>query len=97
MKPLEQLIADFRNLVYTGIATALLLDAHAKGYEGDVRLVVTMPGYFQRLTPVLYTLQLDCYVLGPARHYKWSGTDPEEVFARATADVEGWVTEAADS
>lgn len=92
-RPIESWLEEMKETVYAGIAKSLAEDGHCKGYEGDIRFSVTVPGYFDRLAPTLYRLELDCYVLGPSRHYKWFGADPDDVFARALADLREWVKE----
>jgi hypothetical protein len=84
------LLGDFYKLVHGGIDRALEMDSYCKGYEGAIRLRIDLPGYFGSGDP-LYTLELDCYVLGPGRHYEWHGVDAALVFRCATADVRKWI------
>ncbi len=90
--PLE----TFRALVHRGIEQALQLDGVHKHYEGHITLQVDVPGYFAEHRTALWTLQLDCYVLGPGRHYYWHGTSEAEVLRVATRDVQGWIEELHD-
>ena len=41
--------------------------------------------------PSFYLIKLHCYVLGPNRHYEWSGDTWEQALERCLADVEGWL------
>lgn len=95
-RPLDSWLDEFKEVVHGGVAKALEQSSHAKGYEGDIRLSVSVPGYFDRLAPTVYRLELDCYVFGPSRHYKWFGADPDDVFSRALADVRQWIEEAGE-
>lgn len=84
---LELRLARFREVVFEAIAHALERDPVCKPYEGQVQLEVRSPGYFERSEPAEYLLSMDCYVLGPGRFYEWLGTDIEDVFTRAEADI----------
>ncbi len=92
-RPIDSWLDEFKEVVYGGIARSLAEDGHGKSYEGDFRLSISVPGYHDRLAPTVYRLELDCYVLGPSRHYKWFGADPDDVFSRALADVRQWIKE----
>jgi len=93
---IDALLHDFRELVYAGVQQALAKDGHCKHYEGTVEYTVVCPSYFERDAHCVHQLELDCYVLGPSRHYKWAGARVEELFARATADVQTWIAENAE-
>jgi hypothetical protein len=106
---IDGLLHDFRQLAFSGIKRALEIDGACKSYEGAVELHVGLPNYFKETTGEdwglaaffggaahNYKLTLHCYVLGPARHYDWEGSDVQDVFARATADVRTWIAELED-
>lgn len=95
MSAIETMLSSFQVLVYDGVARALKEDPYCKSYEGTIELVISLPDYFQRdKKPGHVELNLHCYVLGPSRHYSWSGYDVAAVFAEATEDVMGWINEA---
>lgn len=89
-------LGRFRDLVHRGVREALALDGHCKHYEGHITLRVDVPNVFATDQSMLYTLQLDCYVLGPGRHYFWHATSEEDVLRVATRDVEGWIAQMRD-
>lgn len=90
-RPLDSWLEEFKEVVHGGVAKALGTEGRAQGYEGDIRLEVSIPGYLDRLAPTVYRLELDCYVFGPSRRCKWGGADPDDVFSRALADVRRWI------
>ena len=66
-----------------------------KSYEGTWELLIGYPDAFEDETgeaePNFYRIQLHCYVLGPNRHYEWSGDTWEQALERCLTDVEGWL------
>lgn len=60
-----------------------------KGHDGSFSLV--MPGAWQSE----WGVKLDCYAIGPSRHYDWWGATLLEAVTRAERDVQGWIAEAA--
>lgn len=105
-----KLVADFQALVFSGVKRALEIDGHCKSYEGTVEFHCSLPDYFRAtqgeswglsaafgVGDFSYVLELHCYVLGPGRHYEWSGADQADLFERATADVKKWIAELEES
>ena len=91
----EQLRAD----LFDAIAKALDEDGHCKSYEGSFRL--QFPNYFESLpSPSEMTdsepwgILLDCYVIGPSRHYEWWGATFADVLQKADTDIRAWMHEA---
>ena len=88
-------IEAFRALVFRGVKEALEFDGHHKSYEGRVGIVY--PSYFDATEPETedkpFVVVLDCYVLGPHRHYEWRGATLDWALRLATADVEEWIAE----
>jgi hypothetical protein len=90
-------IGKFRALVFSGIKRALEADGYCKSYEG--RIVVAFPDYFHEhgepddRDPNAYSVDLHCYVLGPHRHYNWTGRTLGEALRKATRDVRRWIKE----
>lgn len=96
----------FRSLVRDEIAKALKRDGYHKRFEGAITYTVTMPPVVdwsampdplnrQSATATEHVLELYCYVIGPARQYKWAGATADEVFSKATADFKQWALESA--
>jgi hypothetical protein len=69
-----------------------------KRYEGTFR--IQFPGYFDsRVVDELsreqpWALFLDCYLIGPHRHYDWWGATFADVLGTAEADIRVWLHEA---
>lgn len=72
-------------------------DCGHKSYEGTWELLVSYPNYFEDETasapPDFFQITLHCYVLGPGRHYDWSGKTWSEALARCQHDIEQWLSE----
>ena len=68
-------------------------DCH-KSYEGTWEVAVEYPDYFEDDTgtapPRWYCLKLHCYVLGPARHYDWTGKTFGEALDKAEREIAQW-------
>lgn len=93
-KPRNMLSADdvckldeFQQIVFDGIEKALRMEGHHKSYEGAIR--VCLPSYFGGS----YFVDLDCYVLGPSRHYEWPGKTLSEAVDKAMSEVKTWIKE----
>lgn len=80
-------IIELRNLLFAEIKRCLAEDGHCKHYEGRVSL--QWPGYFDDD----YVVELDCYLIGPSRHYSWRGVSHDDALAKALADVRVWIAE----
>jgi hypothetical protein len=91
----EGALAKCRATVERGVAAALQRDCCHKSYEGRIEAVTVLPNVFEDDQRPKYLVRLDCYVMGPNRHYEWEGYESlDAVLATATAVVEGWITEA---
>lgn len=82
-------LIELRKLVFAEIEKCLAEDWHCKSYEGQVSVVY--PNYFQ--DPDEFMVRLDCYVIGPTRHYEWRGNSIDDCCKKAIADVKLWTTE----
>ena len=89
MENLESFIA----FVHDGVNRVMALDGGGgKSYEGTVS--ISFPSVFEMQNATRQiTLNLDCYVLGPARHYSWQASSLQECIDQATSDVDMWVRE----
>lgn len=94
-------LARFRSNVFAAIRRQLALDPTCKAYEGTVSVV--FPSYFAGEDGgILYqpqdcfVVRLDCYVLGPARRYDWTGKTLDEALDGAELDLTQWITEIAE-
>lgn len=87
----EKLRAD----LFDAIALSLSKDGHCKHYEG--RLTIVFPHYFHERAGDdvnQWQIQLDCYVIGPSRHYDWDGATFLEALQKAETDIRAWMHEA---
>lgn len=81
-----------RHRLFEYIAKALAEDGHCKSYEGS--MAVQFPNYFEeRASDPQFTVCLDCYVIGPSRHYSWSGATLSEAIEKAATDINAWCDE----
>jgi len=80
-------LKEFRELVFFGIRKALEVGLGHKSYEGTIS--VHFPSYFGGD----YYIELDCYLLGPARHYSWRGKDLSEAIDKAAYNVNLWIND----
>lgn len=86
-----------RKKVMDGIKKALDEDGHCKSYEGAFEVKTCFPNYFDDEESTqgaeFYVITLHCYVLGYARHYKWSGKTFAEALEKAEREIESWLQE----
>jgi len=76
-----------REDLFKAIAHSLKHENHCKQYEG--RMSMQWPHYFNDE----YSIFLDCYVVGPSRHYEWNGKDFTEALDKAEKDIRQWIQE----
>ncbi len=87
---------ELRKKLFDGIKLALEVDGYCKSYEGTFSII--FPNYFQERLESQWIddswcIGLDCYVLGPGRHYTWCGETFEEALEKAEKDILEWVKE----
>lgn len=90
MKQLERFIKRIdalRKDLFDAIDYSLKMDGHHKNYEG--RITLCWPPRFEDE----YTITLDCYVIGPGRHYYWTGKTPDDALDKAEKDIREWIKE----
>lgn len=85
--------------LFNAIARHLEEDLHHKSYEGAFEIAIQFPNYFHTSdafpnTPEFCVIRLDCYVIGPSRHYEWSGVTMTGALNRCEADIDQWIQEA---
>lgn len=85
----ERLFAAIKRLFDAG-------ETHGKHYEGTFK--IEFPNYMEDERDIgLFTIMLDCYVIGPNRHYEWSAQTLGEAVAQCGHDVDLWIAESDDS
>ena len=66
-----------------------------KSYEGAWDIQIGIPDATDdpdaKLPPDYCKITLHCYLLGPSRHYEWTGETVEEAFKQCRKDVEKWI------
>ena len=84
---LERLRAD----LFFAIREAVAKSGHCKSYEGTFSVV--FPNAFEEEGRDAWGLGLDCYVIGPSRHYVWRGATLKECVDQADEEVREWMAE----
>lgn len=89
----EKLRAD----LFDVIAVVLSQGGGGKSYEGTFR--IQFPGYANareqaEFGPSPWAIFLDCYLIGPSRHYEWWGDTFADVLLKAETDIRAWMHEA---
>lgn len=93
-----QRFATLRAELFEAIAKCLEEDGHCKSYEGA--LSIECPNFFEEraacdefgwLREDAWGIELHCYLIGPNRHYRWSGASFEDVLVKAEADIRAWI------
>lgn len=82
-----QRLVNLRERLFTYIKKALEEDECCKSNEGAFEL--HMPSYLDSEWRVV----LHCYVIGPNRHYMWSGSTFDEAVTKAENAVNSWCDE----
>lgn len=77
----------YRKRLFGAIAKSLEQDGHCKSYEGQ--LSVCFPSYHDSDGDI--SLQLDCYVLGPTRHYEYTGKNLGKCLDKAEEELARWM------
>lgn len=95
MKPSEVLrFVELRDELFTAIKDALAGDGHCKSYEGA--FTVRLPNYHEQDDQGAWQIALDCYVIGPNRHYYWNGDSFADALQQAEKDIRKWIAEFRD-
>lgn len=85
-----------RRRVMQAIRRALEEGFYCKSCEGTFELRVGYPDYFDGEhtdKPDFFKIVLHCYVLGPSRHYEWTGKSFKEALDSAEKEIETWIRE----
>ena len=65
-----------------------------KSYEGEWEITMHYPGESEdeeaKQDADYWQIQLHCYLIGPGRHYSWSGKTFDEAVKKAKYDVTNW-------
>ena len=85
-----------REKTFAGIRKALEAnDGYGKSYEGAFEITQEYPNFYDdpdaTSTPIV-RIKLHCYILGPARHYEWTGKTFAEALAKAERDISDWIS-----
>jgi hypothetical protein len=97
MRPIDGDYSRFlalRRRVMQAIRRELEEDPCYKSYEGTFELLASYPDYFDGEytdEPDFFKIVLHCYVLGPARHYEWTGKTFKEALDSAEGEIDSWI------
>lgn len=87
--------AALRKMVMDAIRRELEIYSYCKNYEGTFEWLFSYPGYFEDREamrgPDLVILTFHCYVLGPSRHYDWTGETPTDCMDKAEKEIKSWI------
>lgn len=71
-----------------------------KTYEGAFTVYMEMPDYYDDpeagARPFGWHIHLDCYLVGPYRHYDWRGKSFAEALNKCEREILSWIEEDAD-
>ena len=82
-----------REKLFEFIEYSLKVDGHCKGYEGRFAIEYLFPDYFHREDDPTFNIKLDCYLIGPTRHYSWEGALFGDTLRRAEQAIYKWIDE----
>lgn len=81
-----------RQRVFSAVRNMRRKGEYGKVYEGAMRIQIDFGDAdderFQR-----FIIHLDCYLIGPARHYDWEGQTFREALKKAEKDIDKWIKE----
>lgn len=96
-----QRLMTLRAELFAALTLALEEDPHSKSYEGHFRVLHSLPNYYEDRRgdhgDWPWRIYLDCYVIGPNRHYIWAGQTFAEALTHAEIDVRAWIAGNDDS
>lgn len=84
-------LMNLRKKLFIYIEKALEDDPACKSYEGSFSVTYSLPNYFEDARKEWWNIHLDCYVIGPARHYDWCGETLEEAVKKAENEINSWI------
>lgn len=85
-----------RNFLFSKIREAFEKEgAIGKSTEGAFEVVHCFPDYYEEEYKTPYSgecwiIRLYCYVVGPSRHYEWSGRNLLDAVKKAEKEIYGW-------
>ncbi len=67
-----------------------------KSYEGEFYITMCYPNYYDDDNcliekPCHWVIHLDCYIVGPHRHYDWTGKTLKEALDKCDNDISSWL------
>ena len=85
-----------RKRLFEAIGKALSEDC-GKSYEGAFFIGQAFPNYYEdeeaKEQPFMWYIHLDCYIVGPYRHYDWDGKTLDEALDKCEEDINEWLEE----
>lgn len=90
---------SLRKRLFEAIGKALKEDC-GKSYEGAFFIGQAFPNYYDdeeaKEQPFMWYIHLDCYIVGPHRHYDWDGKTLDEVIDKCEKDIFSWLEDPED-
>ena len=94
-------LLGLRKRLFLMIAAQLKEDPCCKSYEGALEVSCEYPCYFDdseaEHRPSYYCITVHCYVLGPARHYEFTGRSLNDALDKFEKALNEWEEEMEDS
>lgn len=82
-------LSAYRDRLFAAIKRELEQDGHCKSYEGAIE--VYAPGHVNLGEP--WSVKVHCYVLGPNRHYAYTGKTLSDCVDLMNSDLDEWISE----
>lgn len=94
MKNIDRFLS-LRKRLFRMIEYELNEDCLCKSYEGCLEITYEFPNYFEdwnaiAARPNFVMIKLHCYVVGPDRHYDWTGESLTEALNKFEKTIETW-------
>ena len=83
-----------RSRLFNLIQRSLEEDPFGKSYDGCLEVMAEYPNYYEdeyaESGPTYYCITLHCYVLGPHRHYEFTGKTMKDALDKLDKTITEW-------
>lgn len=80
-----------RKDLHNALNRAIEMGEPGKSWEGEMAVTVFFPGVYDEWDEPVVRIHADVYLIGPNRHYDWTGDTFSEALDRAESDIRGWL------
>lgn len=80
-----------RKELHSAINSVIETGEPGKSYEGEMAVTVQFPGVYDDRDEPEVRIHADVYLVGPHRHYDWTGRTFSEALDRAEKEIRGWL------